>query len=275
MSKTKISTVIPLYNKGPYIERTIKSVLNQNLQPTEIIIVNDGSTDNGPKIVENFNDSKIKLINQKNKGASAARNTGIKAAKGKLIALLDADDEWLPNHLNEKVNFFKNHPEIGAVGSSFYTIKNNEKVIPQKFDYLPDENVIINNYFKTSLKRKPMNSSVAIFKKSIIKKIGYFPENLNNGEDLFFWSKIALNYKIGYINEPSAIIHSVVNSLSDLNNIDDFPLKEYITKNNINLKENKKVWINKYVNKIYLTRIRQSIINNDKNKSKYFISKGV
>ncbi|MFN3301364.1 MAG: glycosyltransferase family 2 protein, partial [Sediminibacterium sp.] len=99
MNKPTVSVVIPLYNKGKYIERAISSVLAQTYPPLEIIVVDDGSTDNGPERVLKFNDPRIILIRQENRGPGAARNTGLARAKGKYIAFLDADDEWLPNFL--------------------------------------------------------------------------------------------------------------------------------------------------------------------------------
>ena len=89
-----ISVVIPLYNKEKQIKRTIQSVLTQTFQDFEIVIVNDGSTDNSTIEVEKIKDSRIRLIHQENAGVSAARNKGIEEAKYELIALLDADDEW-------------------------------------------------------------------------------------------------------------------------------------------------------------------------------------
>ena len=90
----QVSVVIPLYNKAPYIDRALRSVLAQTFQDFEVIIVDDGSTDGGAKIVKSTTDKRIKLIQQKNSGVSAARNRGIQESKSKLIAFLDADDEW-------------------------------------------------------------------------------------------------------------------------------------------------------------------------------------
>src|SRR5690606_38944730 len=96
-----ISVVIPLYNKEVYIKQTIENVLKQSYQEFEILVVDDGSKDNGPAIVKSFTDSRIKLIQKINGGVSSARNVGIQNAKYEYIAFLDADDIWLPNHLEE------------------------------------------------------------------------------------------------------------------------------------------------------------------------------
>jgi len=88
------SVVIPLYNKERSVKNTIESVLNQTFQDFEVIVVNDGSTDNSLEVVKSFNDERIRIINQKNSGVSSARNRGIKEAKYEWIAFLDADDLW-------------------------------------------------------------------------------------------------------------------------------------------------------------------------------------
>ena len=93
------SVIIPLFNKENEIKSTLESVLSQTFQDFEVIVIDDGSTDNGKKIVEDFNNSKIKLISTRNNGVSKARNIGIEEAKGALIAFLEADDFWFENHL--------------------------------------------------------------------------------------------------------------------------------------------------------------------------------
>ncbi|MBO7312877.1 MAG: glycosyltransferase family 2 protein, partial [Alistipes sp.] len=111
---SQISVVIPLYNKAAEIERALRSVVEQSLSVGEIIVVNDGSTDSSKEVVERFiaahPDAGIRLINQKNSGVSAARNRAIEEAKGSYIALLDADDWWLPNYIAEVCRMMEYYP---------------------------------------------------------------------------------------------------------------------------------------------------------------------
>jgi len=112
-----VSVIISTYNRAHLIGRAIQSVLNQTYQDFEVIVVDDGSTDNTEEIVKSFNDPRIRYIrHEKNKGAAAARNTGIKAARGKYIAFQDSDDEWLPEKLEKQMKVFENAPpEAGVV----------------------------------------------------------------------------------------------------------------------------------------------------------------
>ena len=111
----KISVIIPIYNDALYIQEAIKSVLSQTIEELEIIIIDDGSTDNFEEKIEFFNDPRIRIIEQINSGAAAARNNGIKNAKGKFLAFLDADDIWAPNKLKLQLEVLINREDINMV----------------------------------------------------------------------------------------------------------------------------------------------------------------
>lgn len=113
-----VSVVIPTYNRAHLVGRAIQSVLNQTYQDFEIIVVDDGSTDNTEEVVKSFNDPRIRYIrHDQNRGGSAARNTGIKMARGEYIAFQDSDDEWLPIHLDRKIKLMKCTKADGLIGS--------------------------------------------------------------------------------------------------------------------------------------------------------------
>ena len=114
----KASVIIPLYNKGPYIKRAIESIQNQTVKDIEIIVVNDGSTDNGPDIVESIKDKRIFLINQKNQGVGNALNRGVKESKSEFLTFLGADDEWTKRHLETLLRLKEKFPEAGAYSST-------------------------------------------------------------------------------------------------------------------------------------------------------------
>jgi len=115
----KISVVIPLYNKHNTIGRTVQSILNQTVQPYEIVVVNDGSTDGSEKLIENLNNPLISLRSQSNSGVSMARKKGIEEAKGDWIAFLDADDEWLDEQIATYLNLIEKNPEARLVATAY------------------------------------------------------------------------------------------------------------------------------------------------------------
>ncbi len=193
------SVIIPLYNKEHLIETTINSLLNQSFKDFEAIIVNDGCTDNSLKKTEPLIDHRFKIINQKNHGASHARNTGIKQAKGEYIALLDADDFWYDNHLTELEKLIKTFPEASLFCNN-YEINYNEKFIMAAVFNFNYENrpLIIKDYFKGSIINSVAWTSSVSFKKETFYKIGKFNLDLRTGQDIDLWIRFALHYSIAF-----------------------------------------------------------------------------
>ena len=124
--KPIFSIVIPLFNKEKEIQQTLESVLKQTFHDFEVIIINDGSTDKSEQIVNSFTDDRILLISTDNKGVSQARNFGINYANGEIIAFIDADDYWFPNHLEELVKLYYRFPNCGSYCSR-YKIQNTKE----------------------------------------------------------------------------------------------------------------------------------------------------
>lgn len=207
---TLFSVVIPLFNKEPHIQRTINSVLAQKVQDFEIIIVDDGSTDNSAEVVKNFKDQRIRLIKQKNAGVSAARNNGIKEAKADLIAFLDADDEWEPSFLETVLRLRYKYPEAGAYATAFETYYENGKKIKYSCKMIPPapwEGLLLNYFLIASLNDMPISTSSICIPKNILLEFGGFQEGLLIFEDSDLWGKIALKYKIAFSQEIGSIYH--------------------------------------------------------------------
>lgn len=211
-----ISVIVPLYNKAFIIKKTLQSVLDQIYTDFEVLIVNDGSTDTSYEIVKKFDDSRIKILNQENKGAATARNTGVKNAKGKLIAFLDADDTWLPNHLETLVNLYYDFPNCG-IYCNRYSILDSSNVEKKPHFININENYrgVIPNYFKSN---KPFRIAITLntlIPKTIIEEENFFSENVSNGQDLELWTKIALKHNIAINNVTTCIYNYYIsNSLS-------------------------------------------------------------
>ena len=191
MNKPIVSVIIPTYNREEVLPRAIKSVLNQIFKDFELVIVDDGSTDNTKDVVKNFNDDRVKYFYQKNQGVSAARNLGIKKARGKYIAFLDSDDEWLPEKIEKQISLFKNNTSLDFIGCKRIVV-NNKKEYKEKIDFNKEE-VSSKKYFKLSLKgnlRTVCLTSGLVVKRKIIEKVGFFDKNLPSGQDLDMWWRI-------------------------------------------------------------------------------------
>ena len=172
-----ISVVIPLYNKEKQIKRTLQSVLTQTFQDFEIVIVNDGSTDNSTIEVEKIKDSRIRLIHQENAGVSAARNKGIEEAKYELIAFLDADDEWKSKYLEVQYNLYRKYPECDIFACNYEFVNEKHDISPtiiKKLSFKENDG-ILNNYFEVAcVSHPPLCSSAIVIKKKAIQAIGGF-----------------------------------------------------------------------------------------------------
>ena len=199
----KVTVIIPIYNMEKYITEAVDSALNQTYENCEIIVIDDGSTDNTFNILKRYNNN-IRYIKQDNKGLACARNVGIKKSTGDYIALLDADDIWLPDRLTIEVKILDELPEVGLVHSSIYWINENGKKLTN-----PDEKrKYCSGYIaKYIISRKSdIYCPTVLFRKSCVNDVGYFDENLTRlgVEDRDLWYRIALKYKIEYVDKPLA-----------------------------------------------------------------------
>lgn len=234
MTTPIISIIIPLYNKGNYIRRTLDSVLAQTFADFEVIVVNDGSTDKGPEVVRQYRDPRIKLIDQVNAGVSAARNRGIKEANCDWIAFLDADDEWLSCHLDNSKKILKENPELKWCASS-YMLRSNSGDMGLKCCYGGKylKGAVIGNIFLAysdypqRIKTELLSTcSFVVYKKELIE-VGYFNEYLKQGEDRDMWFRLALRHKrIGYSQEPAFYYNRICkDSITNKNNRSAFTHK--------------------------------------------------
>lgn len=204
------SVVIPLYNKEPHIQRTINSVLAQKVQDFEIIVVDDGSTDNSVEVVKNFKDQRIRLIQQKNAGVSAARNKGVKETKADLIAFLDADDEWMPCFLETVLRLREKYPEAGAYATAYEKCDEKGKKFKPLYKMIPPapwEGLLTNYFLTAALGEMPIAASAICVPKTILIEFGGFQEGVWVWEDSDLWGKIALKYKIAFSQEIGAAYH--------------------------------------------------------------------
>lgn len=203
--KPYFSVVIPAYNAENHIKRTLASVLQQSFSDFEIVVVNDGSTDNTTAVIKECADKRISIIEIENSGVSIARNTGIRHAKGKYIAFLDADDIWHPDRLQRAHAYFESNKDVLWYTSPF--IRCSEDQIDRFPFSTAEEPGRTLNFFKCDV--KPHGSCV-IVSKSALPDEPLFPEGVKYLEDTIAWDKIGLrNPKIGFSQIPDAyyIVH--------------------------------------------------------------------
>lgn len=189
-----ISVVIPVYNMDECVERTLQSVIEQTVQPKEIIVVDDGSTDNSVKVVEGIGHPLIRIVRQANAGVSAARNRGAKEAKSDFVAFLDADDIWLPNHLEVTSRLIDKFPNCG-VYATLYSMQeeNGEETIPDfpiPFSFDGEEGLLTNYFEIVQGKYGPIHMDTLTVSKKVLESIGGFPVGMPSGEDLFTVGKL-------------------------------------------------------------------------------------
>lgn len=184
--KSDISVVVPLYNKEREVARAICSVLSQTCQPREIVVVDDGSTDRSASEAESIRSPLVRLIRQENRGVSAARNRAVAEARGRWIALLDADDRWERGYLEEIVRLIASYPGCGAYATSF-SIDDGRRLIPAD---TPREEGIV-DFFAEALRRYVLIPSAATLDRALFLRLGGFPEGMRLGEDQWLWTRLA------------------------------------------------------------------------------------
>ena len=217
----RVSVVIPLYNKAPYVQRCLASVAAQTLADFEVLVVDDGSTDDGAAIVRSFPDPRVTLIQQANAGPGAARNRGIDAARGSIIAFLDADDEWLPEYLQRGV------AALEAAGDSVAFCVSGYFKYPEAEDtqsYWRSRGITDGLYRATP--SDPVRSIIArlaymcppttMLRTSVVRQYGGFFERARcrYGEDAHLFLKVLLNERGVFQLEPRTIVHFEASALS-------------------------------------------------------------
>ena len=200
-AELRVSVILPTYNRGWILEQAVDSVLAQNYTNLELIVVDDGSTDDTKGLLSMFGD-RITVIRQANRGVSAARNTGIRAATGKMIALLDSDDTWLPGKVTAQVAYFSNHPDALVCQTEEIWIRNGVRVNPGK-RHRKEAGMI----FERSLALCLVSPSAVMMRKSLLDEVGLFDEALPACEDYDLWLRIAWKHPIHLIDQPLVVKH--------------------------------------------------------------------
>jgi len=203
----KVSVIIPTYNRADFICDAIDSVLAQTYKDYEIIVVDDGSTDNTKEVLKKY-DGKIRYFYKENMGVSAARNKGIKEAKGEYIAFLDSDDIWLTNNLETLIN--------AIITSGVFVVTSTVKTIDVHGNILGIKPLLRKGF---SIEDKFYNMSYippssVLLRREVFDKAGLFDEAIKAAEDIDMWIRVSANFKVVRIDEPLALCRVHSNNLS-------------------------------------------------------------
>jgi len=196
----EVSVIIPTYNRANLIKRAITSVARQTFKDLEIIVIDDGSEDDTDKIVQNIADSRISYKKIDHSGVSRARNQGIELSRGRWIAFIDSDDEWLDTKIEKQLKYLENHPQYPACHTDEIWIKDGVRINQGK-----KHKKYAGNFFSPSLKMCLISPSSVIIQRDIFTEIGGFDESFNYVEDYELWLRLTSKYEIGYINEKLVI----------------------------------------------------------------------
>ncbi len=199
MDPPQVSVIIPTYNRAGCLRGAVDSVLAQEFRGFELIVVDDGSTDETPQLLREYGSS-IRVLRQENRGVSAARNAGIAASRGELIAFLDSDDAWLPGKLARQVEFFRQNPEILICQTEELWVKNGRRVNPGQRHRKRGGMI-----FEPSLALCLVSPSAVMLRRELFEQVGLFDERLPACEDYDLWLRVSCRFPVGLIETPLII----------------------------------------------------------------------
>lgn len=220
-----VSVVIPAFNSAKYIGEAIQSVLDQSQLPSEIVVVDDGSTDNTREVAQKY---PVKYIHQGNAGPSAARNTGISNSNGEFVAFLDADDLWIPHKLAIQLKAFKEHPEAGFSFSTVWNLYTGDNPSISKAPYYPPQleswlretgssgEGACGSAYELLLHKNCVATSSMVVRRSLIEQAGVFDVRLRGCEDYDYWIRLARLSPAVFIKQPTSRYRIVDDGLSGM-----------------------------------------------------------
>ena len=219
---TKVSVVIPVYNYARFVGDAVRSVLAQTFRDFELLVVDDGSTDNTPEVVRSFTDSRVVYLPRAHAGVSAAQNAGIRAARGEYITILGADDTYLPSNLEEKVAVLDSRPDIGLVCSDASVFDERAGTIIGRFWRDPG----VSHYWVDPARaaRQPLRELLSrgcfiapqatMIRRSALDEVGLFDESLPTHEDWDLFVRLLMNYRLEIIDTPLVVLRHHGTNLS-------------------------------------------------------------
>ncbi len=246
------SVIIPVYNKANFVEKTIQSVLNQTFQDFEIVIINDGSTDESENIILKIKDPRLKYFTTNNNGVARARNFGIENSNSSFVCFLDADDIWHDEFLESFYQYITSNSNQ-KVFSCAIDIETKNKIFHANYA-IPKNNSAfeILDFFDSSNKEPILWTSSSVFSKSVFNEIGVFDSTIKIAEDTDLWIRIGLKYKILFIKKILARYVFDQNSISRTKTyiFEEKIFNKYLLEEKTNLRLKKFLDLNRFSNAI-------------------------
>lgn len=208
--KPRFSIIVPLYNKAPYVKKALESICAQTYKDFELVIVNDGSTDDSLNVVNDFVREvycvQCTVYSQPNAGVAAARNNGVAKSMGEYVCFLDADDWWEDTYLEEMDRLIQEYPDAGLYATNYVYYKPGKTHVALKLErgYI--------NYPKVYLHSDamPVWTGASCMPRKVFDEMGGFPKGIKLGEDFLLWAKTAIEYKIAFCEKPLAYYNNDV-----------------------------------------------------------------
>ena len=259
MTNITITVVIPLFNKAQHIQSALESISSQRFAADEVVIIDDGSTDKGAELAEQYAhtmDIPVTIVHQENQGVSVARHRGVEEATSSHIAFLDADDTWLPLFLDEMINLILQFPSAGFYASRYQCIANENEYFDANINMdLVSKNgfnpngMMLSNYFEIASQGDlPFMVSSCMVEKALFNKIGGFPAGEKIGEDQDLFANIALRGDIAYSPNINLLYATVADNKATQHNVPEkeCPFSARLTDAAVNQNSNHSQHILKY-----------------------------
>lgn len=201
----EVSVILPTYNRAAFLAAAVESVLSQSFRSLELIVVDDGSTDDTPHVIKQFRDARLIYLRQENRGRSYARNRAIGQARGRFIAFLDSDDEYLPGKLKLQVEFMREHPVVGMLYTSAVCIDKDGNLIPNAYSASVSGSIYRDVAFFVPV---TVTLPTVIVRREVLDVTGVFDLKMNRFEDTDLWRRIAKRYIVGAMDIPTCRLRS-------------------------------------------------------------------
>ena len=193
-----VSVIIPAFNHASFLPEAVRSVLAQSLSPLEVIVVDDGSTDDTAEVLRPY-EGRVRVLRQPNRGVAAARNTGAAAASGQMLAFLDADDSWLPSKLERQVARAEAEPGLGLIHCGVVEVDDQGRTRVSCLDGM--EGLVSREMLLFRRRVILGGGSAAVVPRSVFQRVGGFDERLSTSADWDLYYRIARRYRVGFVSE--------------------------------------------------------------------------